>query len=210
MKTPQIAAGAFLVLTLAAGCSSSAGTAPSTSSTGASSQSASTPPENRERPVNAVVDIGPMLTGTFQGSTPGNNLTAITTGTLSPTNGSIFNLTMRVTGTYMDSGVREQGVIHLENQGRTVSLQYIPHFDPAVGMITSDALQFTPRELESACNFDVKPRGDGYVGETVGTTTCARAIRGAVGKWSFEVEPGSIRIRSSDTGETLRFKRVSS
>src|SRR5262245_52496900 len=123
MKTPQIAAGALLTLALAAGCSSSTGTSQSTSSTGSSSQTASAPPENRERPVNAVVDIGPMLTGTFQGSTPGNNLTAITTGTLSPTNGSVFNLTMRVTGTYMDSGVREQGVIHLETQGRTVSLQ---------------------------------------------------------------------------------------
>ena len=116
MKTSQIAACGFLVLTLAAGCSSSAGTGQSTSATGASSQSTSAPPENRERPVNAVVDIGPMLTGTFQGSTPGNNLTAITTGTLSPTNGSIFNLTMRVTGTYMDSGVREQGVIHLDTE----------------------------------------------------------------------------------------------
>jgi hypothetical protein len=31
----------------------------------------------------------------------------------------------------------------------------------------------------------------------------------AIGKWTFEVEPGSVRLRSSDSGETLRFKRVS-
>ena len=209
MKILQSGAAAFLILAVAAGCSSSQSSSQSSSASSAPSSSAPEPPENRERNVNAVLDIGPMLTGTFQGSTPGNNLTAITNGTLAPTTGSVFDLSIRVTGSYMDAGVREQGVIHLENQGRTVSLQYIPHFDPAVGMLSSDALQFTPRELEAACNFDVKPRGDGYVGETLGTTTCARAIRGAIGKWTFEVEPGSVRLRSSNSGETLRFKRVS-
>jgi hypothetical protein len=34
-------------------------------------------------------------------------------------------------------------------------------------------------------------------------------MRGAVGKWTIEVEPGSIRIRNVKSGETLRFKRVS-
>jgi hypothetical protein len=51
------------------------------------------------------------------------------------------------------------------------------------------------------------PKGDGFYGETVGST-CARAIRGALGKWTFEVEPGSMRIRNTASGETLRFKRV--
>lgn len=149
-----------------------------------------------------------MLTGTYQGSTPGNALKAIVTGTVSPSPSNEFNLPVQVTGKYGDTNVRLQGVMHLENQGRSVLLQYIPHFDPVVGGTTAQ-LQFTPRELESACNFDVNPRGDGYFGETVGSTTCVLAIRGAVGKWSFEVEPGSIRIRNSGTGETLRFRRVS-
>jgi hypothetical protein len=33
-------------------------------------------------------------------------------------------------------------------------------------------------------------------------------MRGAVGKWSVETEPGSIRVRNVDSGETLRWKRV--
>jgi hypothetical protein len=146
------------------------------------------------------------LTGTFEGSTPGNALIAIVTGTVSPSPSNQFDLPVTITGKYGDTAIRLQGVIHLADQGRSILLQYIPHFDPVVGGTTAQ-LQFTPRELESACNFDVKPRGDGYFGETLGSTTCALAIRGAIGKWSFEVEPGSIRIRNSGTGETLRFRR---
>lgn len=195
-----------LALALAAGCSSSGGS----SSGGASSGAAGTgPAQKRERTASAVLDLASMLTGTFEGSTPGNNISVIVTGTVSAASTTEYNLPVRVTGKYQDQGVRQQGVIRLENQGRTVLLTYIPHFDPAVGLLSIEALAFTPQELEAACNFDVMPRGDGFFGQTLGSTTCARAIRGAVGKWSFEVEPGSIRIRSSQTGETLRFRRAS-
>jgi hypothetical protein len=54
----------------------------------------------------------------------------------------------------------------------------------------------------------MKPKGDGFIGETLGTTTCARAIRGAIGKWSLEIEPGNMRIRNTDSGQTLRFKQT--
>jgi len=36
----------------------------------------------------------------------------------------------------------------------------------------------------------------------------ALAMRGAVGKWSLEVEPGMIRVRNVDSGETLRWKKT--
>jgi len=209
MKKSVISAAVLLAFTFVAACSSSNAASGTGTSSGGSSQASGAPPDDKPKATNAVLEIGPMLTGTFQGTTPGNNLSAVIVGNSSPNVGSVYNLSMRVTGTYRDGGVREQGVIRLENQGRTVSLQYIPHFDPAAGTLTTDALRFTPRELESACNFDVKARGDGYFGETVGSTSCARAIHGAVGKWSFEVEPGSIRIRNSESGETLRFKRTS-
>jgi hypothetical protein len=34
-------------------------------------------------------------------------------------------------------------------------------------------------------------------------------MRGALKKWTVEIEPGSMRIRNVESGETLRFKRVS-
>jgi len=33
-------------------------------------------------------------------------------------------------------------------------------------------------------------------------------MRGAIGKWSVELEPGGIRLRSVKTGETLRFTQT--
>jgi hypothetical protein len=33
-------------------------------------------------------------------------------------------------------------------------------------------------------------------------------MRGAVGKWSLEVEPGMVRVRNVDSGETLRWKKT--
>ena len=201
---------AWLALALAAGCSSSGSPPPGVASPGAPSAGTGTPPaQTRETTASEVLNLASMLTGTFEGSTPGNELAVIVTGTVSPATATIYNLPVRVTGKYQDAGVREQGVIRLENQGRTVSLTYLPHFDPTASLISSEALAFTPQELEAACNFDVVPRGDGFYGQTLGQTTCARAIRGAVGKWSFEVEPGSIRIRNAGTGETLRFRRTS-
>ncbi len=187
MKVPMLTAAAFLALAMGA---------------------AQTPEGARANPVSLALDLGPMLTGTFEGTTPGNALKAVltVTGAVSPSDN--YSLALRVTGTYADAGVREQGLLNLQNAGRSIVLQYTPHFDPGVGILSQDFLQFTPEEERSTCSFDVKPRGDGYFGETTGSSTCARAIRGAVGKWSFEVEPGTVRIRNSGSGETLRFKRV--
>jgi hypothetical protein len=111
-------------------------------------------------------------------------------------------------GKYQGSNVHDEGVLRLENQGRSVSATYIPHFDPTITSLSPQATRFTAEELEAACYFVFSPRGDGYAGETTGTFSCARAIPGAVGKWSVEVEPGSIRLRNVQSGETLRFRRA--
>ena len=73
--------------------------------------------------------------------------------------------------------------------------------------MSANAARFSEEEANAACGLVMDAKGDGFAGETVGTT-CARAIRGAIGKWSIEVEPGSMRIRNTKSGETLRFKRV--
>lgn len=192
-----------LAATLAGGCSSSGGSA------GGGAAAPGQSGERRQTSGSAVFDLASMLTGTFEGSTPGNELRATIVATGLQSSVSAFNLAATITGKYQGTSVRQQGVIHLEGQGRGVYVAYVPHFDPAAGTIGLQALRFTREELESACSFTVKPEGDGYVGETVGSTTCARALRGAVGKWSVQVEPGSIRLRNVATGETLRFRRVS-
>jgi len=156
---------------------------------------------------NHAFDLASILSGTFEGSTPGNNLRldirSVTTDPSHP-----YDLFLSVSGKYRDTSVRQQGLIRLEPQGKDVYFGFIPHFDPTVTALSPDVARFTENEANAACGFHMKPRGDGFYAETTGSS-CALAMRGAVSKWSVEVEPGSIRLQDVKTQETMRFKRVS-
>jgi len=156
---------------------------------------------------NAVFDLSSMLSGSFQGSTPGNEL-KLTIRSVTTDPSHLYDLYLQVMGKYQGTNVRQQGLIRLESQGNGVYFGYIPHFDATVSSMSPDAARFTESEANAACGLAMEPKGDGFIGETVGST-CVRAIRGAFGKWTVEVEPGSMRIRNVKSGETLRFKRVS-
>ena len=154
-----------------------------------------------------VYVISSQLSGTFEGVTPGNHLTLnLSPVTLEPARP--YDLFLSVTGQFENDNIVQQGVIRLETQGRDVYFTYIPHFNPQVTALSADAGRFTERELSSACSFVMNPKGDGFTGETLGTTTCALAMRGAIGKWTIETEPGGIRVRNNDSGETLRFRKA--
>jgi hypothetical protein len=158
---------------------------------------------------NPMASFASIVTGTFRGVTPGNALTLDFKNTgFAPTT-EAFNLFLTVSGQYQGANVRDEGVLHVENQGQNVGVTYIPHFDPTVSGLSREATRFTPEEFRSACNFVLSPRGDGYAGETMGSTACALAIHGATGKWTVEAEPGAIRLRNVQSGETLRFQRAS-
>jgi hypothetical protein len=154
-----------------------------------------------------LYDIAILLSGSFEGSTPGNHLN-LNLQTLANDPDHPYNQFVQVAGKFENDNVRLQGVIQLERQGQDVYFTYIPHFNPMVSSLSNDAGHFTERELTSACSFVMKPKGDGFIGETLGTTTCAMAIRGAIGKWSLEIEPGNMRIRNTDSGQTLRFQQT--
>jgi hypothetical protein len=154
-----------------------------------------------------IFTIANILQGRFEGVTPGNQLVLdLSTVTIDPSHP--FDIFVQVSGRFQNDNVRQQGVIRLESQGEDIYFTYIPHFNPAVTVLSNDVGQFTERELTSACSFVMKPEGDGFGGETLGIAACAQAMRGAIGKWSVELEPGSIRVRSVETGETLRFTQT--
>lgn len=158
---------------------------------------------------NPMVNLSTMLSGVFRGSTPGNELTLDIKNAGLVGSTDAFNLFVTASGRYQGTNVRDAGVLRVENQGQNVGITYIPHFDATVGGLSREALRFTEEELQSACNFVLAPRGDGYAGETLGATSCTRAIHGATGKWTIEVEQGAIRLRNAVSGETLRFQRAS-
>ena len=193
---------------LAAGCSSSSsgsgGSAP-TNGTGSTAAAA----ERRESRGNAVFDLASTLSGTFEGASPGNEVRVTMTGAGVQNTALATNVAVTITGRYQGTGVpRQQGVLHIESRGDGAYIAYVPHFDPSVGTVGLGTLRFTQQELDAACAFTVRAQGDGYAGETVGTTTCARALHGAVGKWTVQIEPGSIRLQNAHSGETLRFRRT--
>jgi hypothetical protein len=155
---------------------------------------------------NQVFDLSSMLSGTWEGTTPGNGLRlAIRSVTTDPSHP--YDLFLSVSGKFQETNVRQQGLIRLESQGKSVYFGYIPRFDATVTALSPDAARFTENEANAACGFHMKPEGDGFSGETSGSS-CAVAMRGATGKWSIQIEPGSIRLQDTKTQETLRFKRV--
>jgi hypothetical protein len=189
MKSSRIAIGVAVLAAASLRCSTSGG--------GSSADAA-----------NPMANFSSMITGTFRGSTPGNELTLDIRIVGVPTSTNAFDLFVTASGSYQGRNVRETGLLRAENQGRHVGLTYIPHFDPTVSGMSNEATRFTPEEIRSACGFYLDPRGDGYGGETQGSTSCAMAIHGATGKWTLEVEPGMLRLRNVESGETLRFQRA--
>lgn len=152
-----------------------------------------------------ALELAAILSGTFVGSTPNNTLRLdFQTITTDPLHGS--DLFLKVTGKFEDTSVRQQGLIRLEAQGNGIYFGYVPHFDPTTSALSSSAGRFTEREAQAACGFSMKVRGDGFVGETLGSQ-CAIAMRGAVKKWKIEIEPGSILLQDPQSGETLRFRK---
>lgn len=159
-----------------------------------------------ERARSSLTDLVSMLSGRFRGTTPGNALN-LDLSTLGARVGTRFDLFLTASGRYRDTNVRRAGLLRLETQGQDVHAAYIPHFDPTVTPLSREATRFTEDELRAACSFYFHPSGDGYIGETQGSTTCAQAIPGAVGKWTVEVDPVGVRVRNVSTGETLRFTK---
>ena len=157
--------------------------------------------------VEPAAAVAAILSGTFRGSTPGNDL-RLDLRSIATDPQHLYDFFFECAGRYQGDNVRRQGVIRLETQGRDVYLNYIPHFDATVTSLSPQATRFSESELNAACGLTLSPRGDGFAGETPGSG-CAQAMRGALGKWTIEIEPGSFRIRDVKTGETLRFKRVS-
>jgi hypothetical protein len=191
-----LAAAALVTLTMTACSTGSPGTG-TTAAPGAREASGRT----------SLPDLVSMLSGRFRGTTPGNGL-SLDLNTVDARAGTRFDLFLTAMGRYRDRNVRRAGLLRLSTQGRDIHAAYIPHFDPTVSALSSAATRFTEDELRAACDFYFAPAGDGYFAETRGSTSCAQAMPGAVGKWTIEVEPGAIRVRNAESGETMRFAKT--
>lgn len=154
----------------------------------------------------SLPDLVSMLSGHFGGTTPGNEL-RLDLSTVGARAGTSFDLFLTASGRYNTRNVRRAGLLRLQTQGRDVFAAYVPHFDSTVTSMSQNAARFTEEELRASCSLYFAPSGDGFIGETRGSTSCAQALPGAVGKWTVEVDPAGIRVRNVESSETLRFAR---
>src|SRR5213593_3065604 len=120
------------------------------------------PRRTSEAARSSLPDLASMLSGRFQGTTPGNEL-RLDLSTLGARAGTRFDVFATATGRYRDTNVRRAGLLRLETQGKDVHAVYVPHFDPTVTSLSREATRFTEDELRAACNLYFHPSGDGYV-----------------------------------------------
>src|SRR5262249_14281606 len=111
-----------------------------------------------------TVSVASILSGTFQGTTPGNEL-RLDLRSITTDSEHLYDLFFECAGKYQGQNVRRQGLIRLEPQGRGVYLGYIPHFDPTVTSLSPQATRFSESEANAACGLSLSPQGDGFTGE---------------------------------------------
>lgn len=133
------------------------------------------------------LNMARQLTGRYEGvAGPGNNLKIIVQPGRPVPDEQRLNVTVQ--GKYNGNNVRFEGGLSLQPQGKTVRLIW--------------------RTRRSDCQVDIHPEGDGFEGVTL-PGACQTAFQNPTpGKWQFQTEPGSFRIRNVETGETLRFRKV--
>ena len=91
---------------------------------------------------DAIFEAASILSGTFKGSTPGNDLRL----DLRPVRTDpqhLYDMFLECTGKYQGENVKRQGLVRLEAQGPNVYLGYIPHFDATVTALSPEATTAT-------------------------------------------------------------------
>jgi hypothetical protein len=154
-----------------------------------------------------------MLAGTFRGSSPGNDLTIVST----PLGGSpvlqLEKLEVRVTGSYQGDAVLLRGLWRVSYQGDAVWLVFIPGVDPLEAARRFSDPTFSPTELGAGCWTVLAIRGRAFEGRVKTFPNCRDALRaGAVQRidteWSVRIAAGELRFENRETGEVLSFSRA--
>jgi hypothetical protein len=136
------------------------------------------------------VGLGKQLAGNYVGiAGPGNKLRIVVQPARPVIDEQRFSVVVQ--GKYNGDNIRFDGFLSLQPQGDGVRLLWV-----------------TRRSAD--CQVDIHPAGDGFEGVTA-VGACQTAFQNPTpGKWEFQTEPGSFRLRNVETGETLRFRKIRS
>lgn len=136
------------------------------------------------------LDLARQLQGWYEGvAGPGNRLKILFQPAGSP-GPYAFGFEVTIQGRYEKTNVNLYGTLFLEREGK--------------------AVRFRWQTARGGCDLPLRRAGDGFEGETL-PGACLTAFQKPVpAKWKFEIDPGgSIRLKSAETGETLRFRKIS-
>jgi hypothetical protein len=164
-------------------------------------------------PKHPLAELTRMLAGKFRGSSPGNDLTIVST----PLGGTpalqVGKLEVRVTGKYQGDAVLLRGLWRISYQGNAVWLVFIPGVDPIdAGRRFSDPA-FSPTELDAGCWTTLTAGNQGFEGSVKPFPNCRNALQAgavqSVGKeWSARFSADAMRFENRETGEILSFSRA--
>lgn len=141
------------------------------------------------------VDLSKLLQGRYNGvAGPGNQLHLVVQPKSAGANGTfVYDLTIQ--GQYEAKTISIFGSLKVEREGKAARLTW------------RNADSGASRGAQRACDFPMKRVGDAFDGQTL-RDQCMTALQlPTPGTWSLHVEPGTITIKSQETGETLRFAR---
>jgi hypothetical protein len=158
-------------------------------------------------PQSAMRRIGGMITGLFEGSTPGNGLTLEVQSAGSFETSMTSDFRVRSFGSFRGQGEPpRQGILRLEDHGKEVILIYLPVTgDPRAGYLPGGKTM-SEQDLSKTCRSELVSVGDGYSGEVKIGSGCQTALPDFKGKWTMELTADSIGFKDA-SGQLVGFKR---
>lgn len=152
-------------------------------------------------------DVAALLSGTYRLQDDDSNLRLDISSTGGV--GSTFDLLATTSGTYEGRSINEQGGLRLATEGPDVRMTVIPRFGEAVTAASPGINDFSPAEIRAACDVYLRSDERGWMGATLGSGDCVRAVAGAAGQWQVEILPGTIRFVDAATKQALVFQKTS-
>jgi hypothetical protein len=165
-------------------------------------------------PKNPAAELTRTLAGKFRGSSPGNDLTIVSTPLPGTPALQVEKLEVRVTGKYQGDAVLLRGLWRISYQGSAVWLVFIPGVDPIEAARRFSDPTFSPTELEAGCWTTLTAGTEGsFEGSVKPFPNCRNALQAglvqSVGKeWIARFSADTMRFENRETGEILSFSRA--
>jgi hypothetical protein len=161
---------------------------------------------SNRRVTGSTSELASMLAGRYQAEGAGLRLDISSLGTRVGEGG--LHLFTTVTGTLGGQSVQEAAVLHLENDGGDIRVTIVPELDSTASPLSPGSIQSSQLELNSACVVYLQPVRQGYEGTTEGSGACIRAVQGATGQWTIQVQDDAIRLTGVRDRQTLVFRQA--